>query len=103
MTEKTEPRTVTVKSSRYQPTNAELNADMSISMTPEEWVKAVVRGGYPRREPEDGQRPGSCLPFCYSGFPSLSDSSLYYTNFLLGCPVRLDAVNQSMDEVLSRR
>ena len=45
----------------------------------------------------------SALPFCYSGFPSLSDSSLDYTNPLLECPVHLDAVNQSMDAILSRR
>ena len=48
-------------------------------------------------------KPEPCLPFCYFGFPSLSDSSLYYTNSLLQCPVHLDVVNQSMDAVLSRQ
>ena len=40
--------------------------------------------------------PVSALPFCYSGFPSPSDSGLYCTNSLLECPVHLDAVHQSM-------
>ncbi len=34
----------------------------------------------------------SCLPSCYSGFPSPSDSNLYRADSLLECPVRLDAV-----------
>ncbi len=43
----------------------------------------------------------SGLPYCYSGFPSLSDSSLYYASSLLQCPVHLDAVHQSMCLLLS--
>ena len=41
-------------------------------------------------------RPASDTPFCYFGFPSLSDSGLYCANSLLECPVHLDAVHQSM-------
>ena len=36
--------------SRYQPSKAELEADVSLPVTPERLVKAVVAGGAPRRK-----------------------------------------------------
>ena len=40
-----------VKPSDYQPSKAELEADMSIDTTPAKLVKAFFSGGTPRREP----------------------------------------------------
>ena len=40
-----------LKPSDYQPSKAELEADMSINTTPEKLVKAFFSSGVPRRKP----------------------------------------------------
>ena len=49
--EPTKEPAVEVKPSDYQPSKAELEADMSIDTTPAKLVKAFFLGGPPRREP----------------------------------------------------
>ena len=49
--EPTKEQAVELKPSDYQPSKAELEADMSIDTTPEKLVKAFFSGGTPRREP----------------------------------------------------
>ena len=44
---------------RYQPTQRELEEDVSIQTTPEILVRAVVSGGAPRREPEQKELTNS--------------------------------------------
>ncbi len=36
----------------YQPSKAELEADVSLPVTPERLMRALVAGGAPRREPK---------------------------------------------------
>ena len=43
---------IEVKPNSYQPSKAELEADVSIPTTPARLARAVVAGGAPRREPE---------------------------------------------------
>ena len=49
--EPTKDPVVEVKPSDYQPSKAELEADVSIDTTPAKLVKAFFSGGPPRREP----------------------------------------------------
>ena len=65
-----------------------------------EVIEEAIRVLQAKRESEEQDRAqagsGSCLPSCYSGFPSPSDSSLYRADSLVECPEHLDAVHQSM-------
>ena len=49
--EPTKEPAVELKPSDYQPSKAELEADMSLDTTPEKLAKAFFSGGTPRREP----------------------------------------------------
>ena len=49
--EPTKEPAVELKPSDYQPSKAELEADVSIDTTTEKLVKAFFSGGPPRREP----------------------------------------------------
>ena len=65
-----------------------------------EVIEEAIRVLQAKRESEEQDRAragsGSCLPSCYSGFPSPSDSRLYRANSLVERPVRLDVVFKSM-------
>ncbi len=37
----------------YQPTKADMNKDISVPVKPERLIKAVMKGGATRQEPED--------------------------------------------------